>query len=108
MGVYDDEHDAAEADAITPLDLLKGLLDDHGMTTSDLGRLLCDRTIGSKILRGDRQVSKAHARILGEHFKLDPGCSSCGKTRLNHALKPTDEPSRGVASDSVGPPVRTQ
>lgn len=72
VGVYDDEHHAPNA-KISGLDLLRGLLEDHGMNAGDLGRLLGDRTLGYKLLKGERALSKEHLRRLGEHFALDPG-----------------------------------
>ena len=40
------------------------------MSVSDLGRLLGQRELGSKILRGDRELSKAHIRTLANHFRV--------------------------------------
>ena len=53
-------------------DTLTRLLDVHGLTASDLGRLLGNRTLGSAILRGDRDLSKAHILTLAERFKVSP------------------------------------
>ena len=58
---------------ISPLDALKMLLELHGMTASDLGRLLGNRTLGAAILAGRRNLSKAHIRKLAEHFKVESG-----------------------------------
>ena len=58
---------------ISPLDALKTLLTEHGMTASDLGRLLGNRTLGAAILAGRRALSKAHIKKLAEHFKVEPG-----------------------------------
>jgi HTH-type transcriptional regulator/antitoxin HigA len=54
----------------TPLNTLKRMLKEQGMRGSDLGRLLGNRPLGGAILRGERQLSKAHIRILAEHFKV--------------------------------------
>jgi antitoxin component HigA of HigAB toxin-antitoxin module len=43
------------------------------MTASDLGELLGNRSLGSKVLRGERELSKTHLRILAERFKVDAG-----------------------------------
>jgi len=40
------------------------------MKANDLGELLGNRALGSKILRGDREPSKAHIRILSDRFKV--------------------------------------
>ena len=58
---------------LTPLAALKALLAQHGLTASDLGRLLGNRTLGAAILSGRRSLSKAHVRKLAEHFKVEPG-----------------------------------
>jgi HTH-type transcriptional regulator/antitoxin HigA len=58
---------------ITPLAALKALLTEHGMTASDLGRLLGNRTLGAAILAGRRNLSKTHIKTLAEHFKVEPG-----------------------------------
>ncbi|MCE5277894.1 MAG: transcriptional regulator [Planctomycetaceae bacterium] len=58
---------------ISPLDALKALLEDHGMTASDLGRLLGNRTLGPAILSGRRNLSKAAIKTLAQHFKVEPG-----------------------------------
>lgn len=69
---YEREHHAITDDA-TPVEALQYLLDEAGMNASDLGRLLGTRTLGSAILNGRRELSKAHIRTLAEHFKVEPG-----------------------------------
>jgi HTH-type transcriptional regulator/antitoxin HigA len=59
--------------AMTPLGALKFLLEQNGMGASDLGRLLGNRSLGSAILRGKRELSKAHIRRLADRFKVRPG-----------------------------------
>src|SRR5271170_287004 len=51
---------------------LKFLMEQHGMNASDLGRLLGQRELGSKLVRGERELSKAHIRKLAEHFHVSP------------------------------------
>lgn len=56
------------------IDMLRALLKEHGMSGADLSRLLnASRHLGPMILRGERNLTAAHARTLGEHFSLDPG-----------------------------------
>jgi HTH-type transcriptional regulator/antitoxin HigA len=69
---YESEHHAIDGTKMTPVELLRSLMDEHGMTESDLGRLLGDRSLGHRILNGERELSKAHIRILAEHFSLNP------------------------------------
>jgi len=58
---------------LTPLAALKFLVAEHGMTASDLGRLLGNRALGAAILSGRRSLSKAHIKKLAGHFKVEPG-----------------------------------
>jgi HTH-type transcriptional regulator/antitoxin HigA len=53
-----------------PLDTLRRMLNEQGLNASDLGRLLGSRPLGSAILRGERELSKAHIRVLADHFKV--------------------------------------
>jgi HTH-type transcriptional regulator/antitoxin HigA len=70
---YEAERFPIDDSRISPLDALKTLLGEHGMTGSDLGRLLGNRTLGAAILAGRRKLSKAHIKKLAEHFKVEPG-----------------------------------
>jgi HTH-type transcriptional regulator/antitoxin HigA len=69
---YDSEHYDIDTSSVTPIDLLKCLMEDHGMSDSDLGRLLGNRSMGCLIMSGRRELSKNHIRILSAHFKLSP------------------------------------
>lgn len=57
---------------MTPGKLLVTLVQERGMSESDLGRLLGDRSLGHRILSGEREMSKRHIRVLAEHFALNP------------------------------------
>ncbi len=67
---YEKEHFEIEPKS-TPLETLKFLLEQNGLSGSDLGRILGQRQVGSKILRGERNLSKAHIKTLAEHFSVD-------------------------------------
>lgn len=56
-----------------PIENLRSLLQDHGMSKNDLGRLLGSPELGSRILNGNRELSKRHIEILANYFKLNPG-----------------------------------
>jgi HTH-type transcriptional regulator/antitoxin HigA len=73
IGAYEDVHHAIDTSGIRGLDMLKYFLEQNDMTASDLGVLLGNRSLGSKILRGERELSKAHLRILAKRFKVDAG-----------------------------------
>lgn len=53
-----------------PLEMVRFLMDEHRMSSSDLGRLLGNRSLGTNILSGRRELSKANIRRLAEHFKI--------------------------------------
>ena len=55
------------------VDVLKHLLDEHGLNATDLSRILgASRNLGAMILRGDRNLTVAHVRKLAAHFKVSP------------------------------------
>jgi antitoxin component HigA of HigAB toxin-antitoxin module len=56
-----------------PLDRLKALVENAGLSASDLGRMLGNRALGGKLLSGERELSKAHIRRLADHFRVEPG-----------------------------------
>ena len=59
---------------VTGLALLKSLVEEHGLTGADLSRIIGgSRLLGSMILRGERNITAAHTRALGDYFKLSPG-----------------------------------
>ncbi len=57
---------------LTGLDVLKHLMQENDLTGSDVGRIIGQRELGAKVLNGDRQISREHAKLLGRHFGL-PG-----------------------------------
>jgi len=70
---YENDHHAIEVADLPPIQVLKHLLDSSDMNASQLGELLGNRSLGSKILRGQRELSKNHIRLLAERFNVDPG-----------------------------------
>jgi antitoxin component HigA of HigAB toxin-antitoxin module len=69
---YEAGQHAIDDAKMTPVELLRSLMEEHGMSESDLGRLLGDRSLGHRILTAQRGLSKAHIRVLAEHFSLNP------------------------------------
>ncbi len=69
-----DEATAPYHPKVSGLEMLKGIVAEHEMSAAALARILGgDRSLGTKILAGERRITADHARVLGEHFKLDPG-----------------------------------
>ena len=67
---YDDDHNARDCSGITPIESVKYLCEQNGTNASALGNLLGNRSLGSKILRGERALSKEHIRKLCAHFAV--------------------------------------
>jgi antitoxin component HigA of HigAB toxin-antitoxin module len=58
----------------TPLDTLKFLLAQHEMSAADLARVLGgERSMGAKLMRGERRLTVDHIRTLARHFHIEPG-----------------------------------
>jgi HTH-type transcriptional regulator/antitoxin HigA len=71
IGVYEDAHYQIEKVLKTPVKRLKYLMEQQGMTTTDLGKLLGSGAgQASLILHGKRELSKANIRTLADRFKV--------------------------------------
>jgi HTH-type transcriptional regulator/antitoxin HigA len=67
------QQDGGDSNPLPPLDALKYLLAENHLTAADLSRLLgTDRTLGAKILRGERNLTVPHLRILADRFQVSP------------------------------------
>ena len=59
---------------VSPLHVLRHLMEEHGMSGADLSRFLGgSRQLGPMILREERSITADHARVLGKHFGLPSG-----------------------------------
>jgi HTH-type transcriptional regulator/antitoxin HigA len=68
---YEHMHYPLDDPATCGLDALRALLDEHGMSATDLARLLgVHRSMGSKLLKGERALTARHLQILSERFKV--------------------------------------
>jgi HTH-type transcriptional regulator/antitoxin HigA len=68
---FESEHDPVVLSPRKGLVNLRQLMEERDMTASDLGRLLGNRALGSKLLRGERSLSLTHIRKLMKHFAVD-------------------------------------
>jgi HTH-type transcriptional regulator/antitoxin HigA len=64
---------AADLPRVTPLAMLKHLMEERGMNISDLGRVIGSQSNASLILSGQRSISKRVMQRLGQYFAVDPG-----------------------------------
>jgi HTH-type transcriptional regulator / antitoxin HigA len=68
---YENTHYSLNDPTICGLDALQALLDEHGMNAADLARLLgVHRSMGSKLLKGERALTARHLQMLSEWFKV--------------------------------------
>ena len=68
---YESEHHHVPESKVTGIEALSFLLVENDMNASDLSRLLgCHRTLGPKILSGERRLTADHLRILSAYFKV--------------------------------------
>ena len=81
---YEDAHDPLDDPAVCGLDALRTLLDEHSMSAADLARLLgVHRSMGSKLLKGERALTARHLTTLSDRFKVRADLllarSTCGQ-----------------------------
>jgi len=70
VGEYENEHEPFDTSSSGPLGVLRHLMEARDMSASDLGRLLGERSLGSKVLSCQRELSKMHIRKLAKHFNV--------------------------------------
>jgi len=69
---YDRKHERQLPDA-SPLEVLRMLVEERGMTGKDLSQVLgASRNLGAMILRGERRLTADHIRTLAAHFNVPP------------------------------------
>ena len=71
---YEDQHAPLKVRRMSGVAALSYLLEENGLNASDLSRVLeVDRTLGAKILRGERSLTIEHMKKLGRRFAVEPG-----------------------------------
>jgi len=69
---WERDHQPAPAPAASPLDVLRHLLEANSLTGADLARLLdVSRSLASRILSGERQLTAGHIAALSRRFHLN-------------------------------------
>jgi HTH-type transcriptional regulator/antitoxin HigA len=56
----------------TPRETLLHLMESRDMTPADLGDVLRSRSAATMILKGQREIGKAHIRAIAAHFGVSP------------------------------------
>lgn len=70
--IYEREHYHVDTSKVTPLRKLKHLMESNGHRAKDLWDVIGDKGTVSKILSGERQISKAHAQRLAAFYHVTP------------------------------------
>lgn len=69
---YEDRNYKIDVSEVTPLRKLKYLMGEHGHKAKDLWGVVADKGTISKILSGQRAISKAHAKRLAVLYHVTP------------------------------------
>lgn len=74
VGDYDEKHSSLlkNRQRMTPVEALKALMEETGMNSNALGKLVGGSGLASLILNGKRELSKANIRKLAAHFHVSP------------------------------------
>jgi len=71
---YEEEQTPFKTARLSGLAALNYLLKENDLNPTGLSRILgADRTLGGKILRGERSLTVDHMKKLGRRFAVDPG-----------------------------------
>lgn len=57
-------------ESVKPADILRSLMDEHGLKQTDMVDIFGSQGVVSQVLNGKRSISKAQARRLSERFRL--------------------------------------
>ncbi|WP_089941403.1 helix-turn-helix domain-containing protein [Candidatus Entotheonella palauensis] len=70
---YEDHRIPFDWPEMSSLEILKRLLDEHGMSISDFAHLIgVNHRLGLHLLSGECNLSVDHIRILADRFKVSP------------------------------------
>ncbi len=74
IGKYEKKHHALKLGEMTPQELLRSLMKEHGMKQVDMMQILGVSSSGviSEIVKGQREITKEQCVKLGNHFKVTP------------------------------------
>ncbi len=70
--IEDFEEERYACSGSTPLSRVQAIMEEHQLKQKDLVDVFGSKGIASEILAGKREMSKTHARRLGERFHVSP------------------------------------
>jgi HTH-type transcriptional regulator/antitoxin HigA len=68
---YDQEH-GPRVEAASPQDVLKFLMDQHGLKQADLRKEIGSQGVVSEVLAGTRKINVRQAKALAQRFGVSP------------------------------------
>ncbi len=69
---YEEDRFTIHKEPVAPLDMLEHTMDAHNHTAKDIWHVIGDKGTTSKILNGERSISKAQAKRLAEFYHVSP------------------------------------
>lgn len=72
MRDYEQARHADGLSRLAPAQVIRHLMAENDMSTTDLGKILGSRGLASEVLNGKRSLSKRLIAKLAAHFNLDP------------------------------------
>jgi len=70
--VTDYESKGRTAPAVSPIEVLRVLMDKHNLSQRDLVEVIGSDSLVSRILKGERNLTVAHMHALAERFRVPP------------------------------------
>lgn len=68
------DYETVESPKVSAKERLRHLLTESGISASKLAGILgLERSVGVRVVNGDRNLTLEHVRKLSRHFKLEPG-----------------------------------
>lgn len=69
---YESKRFSRDEGSVTPVEMLEHLMEAHAHTAKDLWGVIGDKGTVSKILSGERKISKGQAKRLAEFYAVSP------------------------------------
>ena len=69
---YEDENTPGLLEASKPIEVLKFLMEQHGLNQADLRKEVGTQGVVSEILSGDREINARQAKALAKRFGVSP------------------------------------
>jgi HTH-type transcriptional regulator / antitoxin HigA len=70
---YEDENQTPGGSSMTPREAVRAIMKANGLSQSQMGKIIGSESAISMFLSGQRELSKAHIKVLAERFRVDAG-----------------------------------